>query len=309
MTSIPALSDPLTQLTAFRRLHAPRKRDVAGIAFQYHIVEPAFEAGGPAVMILPGLLGVAEMSFQLMTALGHSHRVIVPSYPRAVDSVDRLLRGMVAILDGEGVARVAVVGASFGGLLAQRFATHYPDRVTHLVLADTSVARPERAATNRRAARIFAWLPSGVVRWLLRGLCRRSLAQDDNTGFWTRYTADVVAGLDAVDLASRYCVAADLDAGPILDGSSFAVRTLLVESDDDPIVQKAAAHALRQKFVGAARYVFHKGGHAPAIRYPQQYAEIVSAFLHSAGEVSPPASGHRRASAAGGAGARDSKGA
>ena len=270
------------QLVTFRRLHRARRRDVEGVTFEYFAVESAASVGGVSVLILPGLLGVAEMSFQLATALGHSHRVIVPSYPRAADSADRLVRGLAAILDGEGATRVAVIGASFGGLLAQRLAMCFPDRITHLVLADTSVARPERAAANRRAGRVFARLPSGVVRWLLRGFSRRALAQDDGAGFWTQYTADVVAGFAAADLAWRYRVAADLDAGPIIDGSQFASRTLLVESDDDPIVRKVAARALAQVFAGAARYVFHNGGHSPAIRYPDLYAQVVSAFLRGA---------------------------
>jgi pimeloyl-ACP methyl ester carboxylesterase len=171
------------------------------------------------------------------------------------------------------------VGASFGGLLAQRFALRYPGRVTHLVLADTSVPRPARAAKNRRAARIIAILPSRLVRWLLRGLGGKAMKGVDPTGFWTHYTAEVVAGLGAEDLAAHYRAAADLDAGPVLDGRPLASRTLLLESDDDPFVRKAAAQALREAFPGANLHVFRGGGHAPSILRPDEYAHVIASFL------------------------------
>lgn len=268
--------DPLaTQLAAFRRAHPPRTRSVDGIPFRYH----AAGHSGTAVTILPGLLGEGEMSFQLATALAASHRLIVPSWPRAADTADALARGVAAILSGEGIQETAVVGASFGGLVAQRFALRHPDRVSRLILADTSVPRAARAATNRRAARIFAVLPSGLVCWLLRGLGGKAMKGVDPTGFWTRYTAEVVAGLGAEDLAARYRAAADFDAGPVLDGKALVERTLLLESDDDPIVRREAAAALRRAFPGAALHVFKGGGHAPSILRPDEYAQVIAAFL------------------------------
>lgn len=271
--------DPSTslasQLASFRRSHPPQGRVIDGIPFQYH----ALGQGPQAVVILPGLLGAGEMSFQLATSLGTRYRVLVPSWPRAANSAARLLRGLAGILDGEGIKRAALVGASFGGLVAQHFALHYPDRVTGLVLADTSVPVPARASKNRRAARVFSVLPSSLVRWLLRKLGGRAMRGADPTGFWISYTAEIVAGLGAPDLAARYRAAADFDAAPGLDGRALASRTLLIECDDDPVVGKEASRALRAAFPGAALHVFPQGGHAPSILHPQQYADVVAAFL------------------------------
>lgn len=265
----------LSQLATFRRSHPPQIRVVDGIPFQYR----ALGQGPTAVAILPGLLGAGEMSFQLASSLGKRYRVIVPSWPRAAASAERLVRGLAAILDGEGIQRAALVGASFGGLVAQHFALHYPDRVTGLVLADTSVPVATRASKNRRAARLFSVLPSSLVRWLLRKLGSRAMQGADPTGFWIGYTAEIVAGLGAPDLAARYSAAADFDAASGLDGRAFASRTLLIECDDDPVVGKEASRALRAAFPGAALHVFPQGGHAPSILHPEQYAEVVAAFL------------------------------
>lgn len=279
MTTSEASMSLGSTLAAFRRQHTPRSQVVDGVAFPYFALGSAAAASFPAVVILPGLLGVGEMSFQLAEALAVRHRVLVPSWPRDADRADLLVRGIASILDAEGLSRAALVGASFGGLLAQRFVVRYPDRVSHLVLADTSVPRRQRASANRRAARLFAVLPGFCTRFLLRSLSARAMRDDDPRGFWAQYTAEVVATLSSADLASRYRVAADLDAGPALAGGAFTSRTLLLESDDDPLVNVAAARALQEAFCGAARHVFHQGGHSPAIRYPTQYAQVLTDFL------------------------------
>lgn len=263
------------QLAAFRRRCPPRTRLVDGTAFRYHITGP----GDAAVVILPGLLGEGEMSFQIATFLGTLHRVIVPSWPRPADSAAALVRGIAGILDGESIQSAAVVGASFGGLVAQHFALRYPERVTHLILADTSVPRPSRAMKNRRAARLVAALPSSVVRWLLRRFGKRAMKHADPDGFWAHYTAEVVASLGSEDLAARYRAAADLDASPAIAGRAFAPRTLLLESDDDPIVGQAAARALREAFPAATRHVFHESGHAPFIVCPELAAQVIASFI------------------------------
>jgi pimeloyl-ACP methyl ester carboxylesterase len=85
-----------------------------------------------------------------------------PSAPGA--TIDKVLgaadRVKEQMRDG---LQAAIVGSSFGGLVAQRFALRYPDRVSQLILADTSVPRPERAAANRRAARLFPILPARLL--------------------------------------------------------------------------------------------------------------------------------------------------
>lgn len=264
-----------SQLAQFRRLYVPRTERVADIAFSYLVIGQ----GSTTIAILPGLLGVAELSFQIATLLGAEHRVIVLSWPGATDTVDQLTAGIAGILDREGVRQAAIVGSSFGGLVAQRFALRYPDRVSQLILADTSVPRPERAAANRRAARLIAILPARLLRWLLRQLSLRAIGGGEAGGFWTQYLDEAVAGVSAAELAARYRVAADFDAGPALNGQGLARPVLLIESDDDPIVTQAATQALRAAFPTAATHVFHRGGHAPAILCPDDYARAIASFV------------------------------
>src|SRR5947207_13740538 len=63
-------------------------------------------------------------------------------------------RTVVDLLDSLGLDRVAVVGSSFGGQLAQEIAARWPDRVAALVLLCTAMAGhtagPELVAVDQR---------------------------------------------------------------------------------------------------------------------------------------------------------------
>jgi len=89
-----------------------------------------------------------------------------------------------ALLDHLGLTRVAVVGVSFGGMVAQEFAVTFPERVTKLVLACTSsggaggssyplhdlvdLPARERAEEQLKVADLQyddAWITANPERW------------------------------------------------------------------------------------------------------------------------------------------------
>ena len=97
-------------------------------------------AAGPPLLLLPSALADRRMWTSLLPAFEARHRVLAPDlrgsgdepYPEGEYShVDDL----VALLDGEGVDGVAVVGSSNGGRIAIDLALAHPQRVSALVLA------------------------------------------------------------------------------------------------------------------------------------------------------------------------------
>jgi 3-oxoadipate enol-lactonase len=76
--------------------------------------------------------------FELLT---YDHRGLGQSVPSDVDAqptVDEMAGDAVALLDHVGWDRCAVLGVSFGGMVAQEIALAAPGRVTRLVLSCTS---------------------------------------------------------------------------------------------------------------------------------------------------------------------------
>ncbi len=68
-------------------------------------------------------------------------------------SIAELAQDVLALADACGVARFAFCGLSLGGMIGQWLGAHAPDRLTHLVLANTSsrLTDPQPMEARRRA--------------------------------------------------------------------------------------------------------------------------------------------------------------
>lgn len=105
------------------------------------------EAGsGPVVVLLhgggPGASGVSNYSRNI-DALAEHFRVIVPDMPgygksskviNRDDPFGGLAEGVRGLLDRLGIAKASLVGNSYGGAAALRFALEHPQRVERMVL-------------------------------------------------------------------------------------------------------------------------------------------------------------------------------
>ncbi len=79
------------------------------------------------MLLLGGGLSVGETSFQNILRLEQYYRVLSPSYP-PVGKVRRIVDGLAAILDREGIARTNIFGHSLGAGIAHAFVRAYGDR-------------------------------------------------------------------------------------------------------------------------------------------------------------------------------------
>ena len=110
---------------------------------QVHYLEWG-HGGLPDVLCLHGGGQTAYMYEELGAALGHRYHVLAPDLPNHGDS-DSLVEGfgpmgiaetLPPLLDSFGLQRVALVGASLGGLTSIVFGDVHPDRVAAIALID-----------------------------------------------------------------------------------------------------------------------------------------------------------------------------
>jgi pimeloyl-ACP methyl ester carboxylesterase len=116
---------------------------VAG-AHRLHLLEGG---SGPPLLLLHGGGGGGANWYRLFPDLVSSTRVLAPDFPGFGLSPDappapplglQAARQLIDLLDALQVARVSVLGTSFGGLAALRLAQHFPGRVERLVLLDSA---------------------------------------------------------------------------------------------------------------------------------------------------------------------------
>ncbi|WP_225992690.1 alpha/beta fold hydrolase, partial [Actinomadura montaniterrae] len=120
------------------------------------------DAGGGAtpVLCLHGIGSSAAGFDALSRLLAGRLRVIAwdaPGYaasddPPGAPGMDGYADAAARVLDGLGIRRASVLGTSWGGVIATRFALRHPDRLDALVLADStrgSGTAPAKAAAMR----------------------------------------------------------------------------------------------------------------------------------------------------------------
>jgi pimeloyl-ACP methyl ester carboxylesterase len=117
----------------------------ADLGIKIHYVD--YPGSGPALMLLPGLTANAHSFDGLIKAgLNSRCRVLAPDLrgrglsdkPATGYSMAEHAEDAVGVLDSLSIASVIVGGHSFGGLLAIYLASRYADRVSKLVLFDSS---------------------------------------------------------------------------------------------------------------------------------------------------------------------------
>jgi 3-oxoadipate enol-lactonase / 4-carboxymuconolactone decarboxylase len=218
------------------------------------------------VVVLSHSLGLDHGMWDAQTADLLPHfRVLRPdtrghgasSAPPGDYSIAELGQDVLAIVDACGVQRFAFCGLSLGGMIGQWLAVHAPDRITHLVLANTSsrLTDPQPMEARRRAVleggmaavedlvmgRFFspAVLASGAASV---ATARRTLLSTDPVGYAGCCAA--IRDMDQTGLLSQIkvptlVISGDLDVGMPWDGHA----AVLVQSIEDArAVRLPAAH-------------------------------------------------------------------
>ena len=128
------------------------KVSVNGLHLFYEI-----EGEGEPVVLIPGFAAGRWIWFKQTADLSRKFRVIIFD-PRGVSASDKpegsqtigLLADDIAhLLKTIGIESAHVVGASFGGFVAQEFALNYPAMTRKLVLCCTSFGGPNHVAPER----------------------------------------------------------------------------------------------------------------------------------------------------------------
>lgn len=141
--------------------------DGVGIAYSRYLPDGAAPAGGwPGVLVLHGLAGnrgtVEQVSATLANAgyavLAYDARGHGASDPQAPYDYPALAADLLGVLDGAGIERAVLAGASMGAHTAARVALDHPERVAALVAItpaylcaeQTDLARWDRLAAGLR---------------------------------------------------------------------------------------------------------------------------------------------------------------
>lgn len=236
--------------------------------------------GAEGLLVLPGALGGSEGIAPLLEPLRETYRIFFVEYP-VVTSLEEMLDGLSEILSSEGIGLTALVGGSFGGLVAQAFLLRFPERTSRVVLSATGPPDPRRARTNEWLLPFLRIVPMGLVRSLLRlGIKKlgKRVSRDRELGVYFR----AVDELTRERLLTLYRIAIDFDRGygpRIAALESWRGEMLLLAGSEDRLVSKKSREALKAAYPRARIEILQGAGHGMSLERPDEWKEKVLSFL------------------------------
>lgn len=194
-----------------------------------------------------------------------------------------------ALRERWGESRLAILGYSWGGLLAQLYATEHPDRVERLGLV--CAAPSWRAARDDFERRFAKRNLAPEVQSERQRLRESDLRVRDPAAFQRRmFELSVVAYFHdpekARDLTAFRVVGrvqqetwnslGDYDLRPSLE-KLRGIPALVVHGTDDPIPLYASEETARR--LGASLTVIERSGHCPHVERPDEFVRVLDNFL------------------------------
>jgi pimeloyl-ACP methyl ester carboxylesterase len=240
--------------------------------------------GSPAVLLLHGFAGYAGEWSETAERIGERHRVV------ALDSRahggsegvpdDLSLSAQMAdaayLIRHLGLARCAVVGQSFGGVIAILLAAHHPDLVRELVVVEATPMTPDADGVERNRAWLAGWpvpFPSREAAALyfeglsLRGDTWAGGLEERGDGWWPQFDPDVLVEMLTEASGRTFWK----------EWASITCPTLIVRGEEGTMSREAVTQML--ELPGARLEVVAKAGHDVHLEQTKQWCELLEDFL------------------------------
>lgn len=266
-----APTEKAAALQAFRANSPPSALTLDGLKWEYLAVGE----GPRAIVFLHGMAGSYDIWWQQIEALKADYRVIAMTYP-AVYSLAELEKGVLAILEREGITRFSVVGTSLGGYFAQYLVARHPNRIEKAVFANTFPPNDLIKEKNGAIGSLLPYLPEWLVLKVLRDSFESSIYPTSGYDELTlAFLNEMSFGrIRKAQVAGRYQCVVEKFEPPV----NTNIPILIIEASNDPLVEATLREQLRATYP-AAKVVTVNNGHFPYLAAPDFYTQQLSDFL------------------------------
>jgi 3-oxoadipate enol-lactonase/4-carboxymuconolactone decarboxylase len=194
--------------------------------------------------------------------------------PKGEYSIEQLGADTLAIADALGISRFGFCGLSLGGAVGQWLAIHAPERLTHLILANTSPQFGPRANWETRIRMVNEGGMASIVEMVMqRFFSPSTLARD----FHASGVKSVFLGTDPNGYAGCCAALRDVDHTAAL--SKIKTPTLVIVSDHDPSTPWSGHGEILAREIPGVRVVRLPGAHLSNLERPQSFNAAVLEFL------------------------------
>lgn len=247
-------------------------------------------AGTTTLVCLHGISSNSRSWRGQLESLAGNYRVIAwdaPGYGQSDDPPEALPMAwyagqLAAFMDALQVPKAVIVGLSLGGVLAQEFYRHFPERFQAVILADTNTGGGARPPAERQA-RLQARLKA-IEELSLAEMARQRAPALLSPNAPPELVAEVEAMMREIHpVGYRYMAMAQDAADERGVLPTIAVPALVLWGEHDRVTPRQEAEVLRTGIPGAAFEIIAGAGHLSNLEQPAAFNRAVTAFLNKAG--------------------------
>ena len=238
----------------------------------------------PAVVFLHGFCQSSAYwapTLERVAAAGvHCLAPDLPGFGASADeagpySMAALADSLERLLDVRGISRIALVGGSMGGVVAQHFALRHPQRVERLLLVATGATTGDPAAALAKANAMEAapWDDAAVAPIVDGFFYRPALASDV-----ARFRS---IALSAAPIAAVEAARSNAHNNTLEQLSSIRIPTMIIQGRHDRARTPEHGVLMRERIAGATLAVIEDAGHTPQLEQPDAFHAAALPFLLS----------------------------
>lgn len=244
---------------------------------------------GPSLLMIPGLGSTRHAFAPIVPLLAKRLRVAVYD-PRGVGesgvspgpyTMSQLAGDAAAVLDALGWERVAVFGASMGGMVAQWVAIDHPVRVWRLVLACTGPGASHAVPADRGATRALlgkgARTPEEAYRMATSVMYEPRWARSHRDFLEGEIAYRAAHPIRGQAFSAQYEAVKGHDSWDLLPG--IAAPTLVIHGTEDAVMPAGNGRLLAERIPGARWLPLEGRGHMFFHEDPEAAAAAIVDFL------------------------------
>jgi 3-oxoadipate enol-lactonase / 4-carboxymuconolactone decarboxylase len=188
-------------------------------------------------------------------------------------TIDQLGRDALALVDKLGIAKFAFCGLSMGGAVGQWLAINAPQRISALVLANTSpkFGTPEMWDTRRKA------VLDGGMQSVADAVMQRFFSAEKLAGTAAQSIKAILLGTDPKGYAACCAALRDVDSRSAL--TNIKIPTLVIGSDRDPSTPWEGNSSVLVSEIPGAKAVKLNTAHLSNLELPRAFTGAVMDFL------------------------------
>jgi len=198
-------------------------------------------------------------------------------------TIEQLSRDILALADALNIREFFFCGLSLGGMIGQWLAAHAPERVTRVVLANTSPYYADKSPMETRRAKVRTEGMSAVVDLVMqRFFTSASLEKNPPYVAWARR---MLLSMDPAGYAACCSAILAMDQRELLP--RIKVPVLVISGDHDLSTPWTGAGEILAKSIPGAAVVHLPTAHLSNMEKPRSYTAALFDFLDAPAKGDP----------------------